>query len=72
MGMKTPALILFVGIALISTSFVEVRATIWTPTGSLTQPRNSHTATLLRNRMVLIVGGSAATAHGRAPNCTTR
>ena len=33
----------------------------WSPTGSLAQPRYGHTATLLLNGTVLVVGGSAPT-----------
>lgn len=43
----------------------------WTLTGSLHEPRESHTATLLNNGEVLVTGGSTSTASAELYNPTT-
>jgi len=41
---------------------IHADAGAWTPTGSLTQPRQYHTATLLTNGQVLVAGGFSFSA----------
>ncbi|RKH72439.1 kelch-like protein [Corallococcus interemptor] len=48
--------------ALATAQLYDAVSGTWSPTGSLAQPRYGHTATLLLNGTVLVVGGSAPTA----------